>query len=149
MKKLKARVGRPAGQTPVISGRIPAPLHEEIAVLAGASNRSMSAELAELAREALAHRKRFGDSTVAQAVELATISLMLAGERYARDNSITEPWPTNVECRRHAVLAACVALITNFVSSNAEQQILTVESLKGHIWTDIANRPKRGEGGEQ
>jgi hypothetical protein len=132
---------------PVIApGRVDAALHREIKAAAAASGRSMAEELAALARQAIEHRKRFPDSAAAQAIEMATMAFLLAGDRYARENGIPEPWWDNLESRRNAVLAACGTLITHFVSSNAEQQALTVESLKGRIWTDIVNRPKRDEG---
>jgi len=50
-------VGRPSGLRPVIAGRVEASLHRKIAQMAEASGRSMSEELAELARQAIERRK--------------------------------------------------------------------------------------------
>jgi hypothetical protein len=137
---------RPSGRSPVIAVRVSPPLHEEIKVSAAAAEHTMSEEMQLLLRSALENRKRFPSSAVAQAVEMATFAFLLTGDRYARDNGISEPWWDNLESRRNAVLAACGALITHFVSTSAEDQALTVEALKGRIWTHIVNRP-RGEGG--
>jgi hypothetical protein len=142
MAKSQAAAARPV----IAAWRTDAALHEELKAAAKNSGRPMSQELEALARQALEYRKRSPDSAAAQALEMATMAFLLAGDRYARDNNIPQPWSDNLESRRNAVLAACVALITHFVSSNAEQQALTVESLKGRIWTDIVNRPKRDEG---
>ena len=132
---------------PVIAAqRVDKPLHEALKTAAESSGRSMAEELTALARQALEHRKRFGDTTTAQAVEMATIGFLLAGARMAREKGIDQPWPTDLDCRREAVLSACTQLITMFLSSDPIQQALAVESLKGRVWTDIVNRPKRGEG---
>jgi hypothetical protein len=133
---------RPLGRNPVVAVRVPPPLREEIIARAKDAERTMSAEVEELLRAAIDARKRFPDSTVAWAVEAMTLAFLLAGDRYARENGIHEPWWDNLESRRNAVLAACVTLITNFVSTDPQQQALTVESLKGRIWTAIVNRPK-------
>ena len=76
---------------------------------------------------------------------MATIGFLLAGARTAREKGIDQPWPTDLECRREAALSACTQLITMFVSSDPIQQAVTVESLKGRIWTSIINQPKRSE----
>jgi uncharacterized protein HemY len=134
---------------PVIApGRVDAALHQEIKAAAAASGRSMAEELAALARQAIEHRKRFPDSAMAQILEMATIGFLLAGADYAKHNGLKEPWQDNLEARRQAALNLCATIITQFVSSDPTQQALTVESLKGRIWTHIVNRPtKPGEGG--
>jgi hypothetical protein len=142
VQQAKSQPARPV----IAAWRTDAALHEELKAAAKSSGRPMSQELEALARQALDHRKRFPDSAVAQALEMATMAFLLAGDRCAREDGIAEPWWDNLECRRQATLAACGTLITHFVSSNTEQQALTVESLKGRIWTDIVNRPKRDEG---
>jgi hypothetical protein len=139
---------RPKGRNPVIAVRVPPPLHKEITADAKAARRTMSEEMEDLLRAALDHRKRFPNSTAAQATEAATLAFLLTGERYARDNTVAGPWYDDLESRRNAALAACATLITQFVSSDPQQQAMTVESLKGRIWTAIVNRPRRSEGDE-
>lgn len=137
---------RPKGRSPVIAVRVPPPLHEEIKTSAAAAKHTMSEEMQLLLRSALENRKRFPNSTVAQAVEMATFAFLLTGARYAEVNGVNKPWWDDFHSRRSAAVAACIALITNFVSTSAEDQALTVEDLKGRVWTHIVNRPKRGEG---
>jgi hypothetical protein len=132
---------RPKGRSPVIAVRVPPPLHEEIKTSAAAAEHTMSEEMQQLLRSALENRKRFPSSTVAQTVEMATFALLLTGERYAEINDVNKPWWEDLESRRSATVAACVALITNFVSTSADDQALTVEAIKGRIWTHIV-RPK-------
>jgi hypothetical protein len=137
-KSRKSR--RPPGRNPVIAVRVAPPLHREIAEDAKASERTMSAEMEALLRQALDARKRFPTSADAHAMEAVTFSVLLSGERYARDNGVNGPWTDDLESRRQGALAGCLALI-NFVSSDAQQQAMTVESLKGRVWTNIVNRP--------
>jgi hypothetical protein len=137
----RKKMGRPTGRNPVIAVRVEPPLHEEIVANAKAAQRTMAAEIEGLLRSALENRKRFPSSIVAKAVEMATFAFLLTGERYAQDNRVNGPWWDDLESRRYAALAACVGLITNFVSTSAEDQALTVEALKGRIWTHIVNRP--------
>ena len=129
----------------MIAVRVSPPLHQEIAADAKAAQRTMSGEMEDLLRAALNQRKRFPTSAAALATEAATLSLLLTGERYARDQGIAEPWHENLEARRAAVLSACAVLICEFVSSDPREQALTVESLKGRIWTDMINRPRPGQ----
>jgi hypothetical protein len=143
MGKLASK--RPLGRNPVIAVRVAPSLHQEIAAVAKAAQRTMSAEMDDLLREALTYRKRFPSSIEAQAVEAMTLAFLLGGANYARDNGIDGPWGSNLEARRNAALAACSALITQFVSSDPQQQALTVEALKGRIWVDIVNRPRPGQ----
>jgi hypothetical protein len=138
----KSRTLRPV----IAAQRVDKPLHDAIKAAAETSGRTLAEELAALARQALDHRSRFESSATASAIEMATIGFLLAGERCAQDHGVTQPWPTDLGCRREAALAACAVLVTHFVSADAGEQALTVEALKGRIWTDIANRPKRGEG---
>lgn len=132
---------RPKGRSPVIAVRVPPPLHEEIKVSAAAAQHTMSEEMQQLLRTALDYRKRFPHSTVVQAIENATLTFLLTGDRYARDNKVTGPWWEDLESRRNAVLAACTALITQFVSTSAEDQIQTLGALRGRILTHIVNQP--------
>jgi hypothetical protein len=138
----KSRALRPV----IAAQRVDKPFHEALKAEAESSGRSMAEELTALARQAIEHRKRFGDSATAQAVEMATIGFLLAGDRRAREKGIDQPWPTDLECRREAVLSACTQLITMFVSSDPTEQALTVESLKGRVWSNIVNRPARSDG---
>jgi hypothetical protein len=141
----KSATRRPLGRNPVIAVRVSPPLHQEIAADAKASERTMSEEMAALLRQALDHRKRFPSSTVAQAMESATLAFLLGGANYARDHGINTPWADNLEARRSAAVEASVALITLFVSTNVEEQILTENQIKNRIWLEIVNRPKRSE----
>jgi hypothetical protein len=130
----------------VIAVRVSPPLHQEIAAVAKAAQSTMSAEMDRLLRAALEIRKRLPGSAAAQAIEMATLGFILAGNRRAKEKGITGAWENDLECRRAAILAACTPLITEFLSDDPQEQILTVESLKGRIWTAIANRPRRSEG---
>jgi hypothetical protein len=58
---------------------------------------------------------------------------VLTGDRYARDNKVTGDWWTDLESRRHAAIAACSAVITNFVSSDPEERSFTVTALKSLV----------------
>jgi hypothetical protein len=94
----------------------------------------MAAEIDGLLRQALGHRKRLPtSSSAAQAIEAMTLAFVLTGDRYARDNKVTGDWWTDLESRRHAALAACSALIANFVSSDPEERGRTVAILKGYV----------------
>jgi hypothetical protein len=130
----------------VIAVRLEPPLHQDIVADAKASERTIAAEMEGLLRQALDYRRKFPTADAARAIEAATLGYLLAGERYARDHGINEPWTANLECRQAAVVAACVSLITNFVSSDPQQQALTVESIKGRVWTSIVNQPRSGQG---
>jgi hypothetical protein len=133
-----------AALRPVIAAqRVDRPLYEAIKAEAASSGRSLAEELTALARGAIENRKRFGDTTTARAVEMATVGFLLAGERKAREKGLNQPWSTDLECRREAALVACTQLVTMFVSSDPNQQALTVESLKGRIWTDIVQQAQR------
>jgi hypothetical protein len=138
--------GRPLGRNPVIAVRVSPPMHMEIALAAKAEERTMAATVEDLLRAALDARKRFPSSTVAQAIESTTLAFLLGGANYARDHGINEPWEDNLEARRNAALAASSTLITHFVSSDAREQAMTVEALKGRVWTDIINQPRPGQG---
>jgi hypothetical protein len=142
----KSATRRPLGRNPVIAVRVPPPLHQEIAEDAKASERTMSEEMATLLRQALDHRKRFPTSAVAQAVESATLSFLIGGANYARDIAkLTKPWPTDLESRRAAALAACQSLLS-FVSADPSQQRLTVDVLMGRIAFQAANFPRPDPG---
>ena len=132
---------RPKGRSPVIAVRVPPPLHEEIKASAAAAQHTMSEEMQQLLRSAIENRKRFPNSTVAEAIGEATLAFLLTGKRYAQDNGISERWWDDLESRRNATLAACSALITHFVSTSAEDQIQTLGALKGRILTHIVNQP--------
>lgn len=142
MAKPKKR-GRPTGRNPVIAVRVEPPLQAEIAADAKAAQRTMAAEIDGLIRQALSHRKRI--SLAAQAIEAATLTFLLSGERYALDNGVTGLWTNDFHSRRTAAVAACLSLITNFVSSDPQDQALAVEDLKGRVWTAIINRPRQEE----
>ncbi len=139
-----------AAARPVIApGRVDAALHQEVKAAAEASGRSMAEELAELARQTVAHRKRFPDSAMAQIFEMATIGFLVAGERYAKHNGLKEPWQNHLNARREAAVNLCAMIITQFVSSDPTQQAQTVEALRGRVWQEIVNPlnpPKRDEG---
>src|SRR5262245_20574212 len=122
---------RAAERTPVIAGRVPAQLHQEIKAAAAESGRSMSDELAALARQAIDHRKRFPNSAAAHAIELATIAFLLAGERAAKEKGLTGPFMDDVDCRRAAVTAASASLITVAFSEDPKKQAVVVNSLHG------------------
>jgi len=146
MPKL-AKSRRPPGRNPVIAVRVAPPLHREIAEDAKASQRTMSAEMEDLLRQALNARKRFPNSVAAQAIEALTFAFLLTGERYARDNRVNGPWVENVECRREATVVACLSLIENFLSTDAQTRASAVESLKNRVWYSIVNQPRPGQGG--
>jgi hypothetical protein len=132
-------------ERPVIAaGRVPKAVHEEIKQAAESSGRSMAEELADLAYRTIEHRRRFPASAVAQAIEAGTLAFLLAGERYARDNGVAGSWHEDLESRRSAALSLCWTMITQFVSSDPQQQAITVEALKGRVWTSIVNGPRPG-----
>src|SRR5262245_37779916 len=125
--------------TPVIAGRVPAQLHLEIKAAAQASGRSMSDELAALARQALEHRKRFPNSAAAHAIEMVTLAFLMTGERRAKEKGLNVPFMDDLECRRAAILAACVPLITTVLSDDPGEQALAVNSLMGRVWTSMVH----------
>src|SRR5260221_14387724 len=107
---------RPPGRNPVIAVRVAPPLHEEITAAAKAAERTMSAEVEMLLRQALDARKRFPDSVVARTIEAAVLAYVVAGERYARDIAgLSDPqsWSTDFGSRREAAVAACQSLISS------------------------------------
>jgi hypothetical protein len=63
-------------------------------------------------------------------MEAATLAFLSGGERYGRDNEIDIPWTDDLESRRNAALAMCITIITQFVSSDAREQVLTVAALE-------------------
>jgi hypothetical protein len=137
----KSASKRPLGRNPVIAVRVPPPLHQEIADNAKAAERTMSAEMEHLLRAALDARKRFPNSTVAQAMEAATFAFLIAGETFARDiRKWKEPkdWPADPGARRAAALAGCQALLA-FADADPVQQMWTVDVLKGRVALPIAN----------
>jgi hypothetical protein len=126
---------------PVINpGRVSELVHAAVAAAAAVSGRSMSEELAELARQAIEHRKRFADAPTARAFEMATLSFIAGGERKAQESGINQPWASDVECRLEAAVSAAATLFTQFISSEPQVQARAVEALKGRIWFDIVNR---------
>lgn len=126
---------------PVIApGRVDAALHQEVKSAAEASGRSMAEELTELARGAIAQRRRFPNPSTAQAFEMFTLGFLIGGERAARGRELSD-WSADLECRREAALNACATLITQFVSNDPAEQAITVEALKGRIWRHIVTRP--------
>jgi hypothetical protein len=135
MKKLKT-IGRPRGRNPVLAVRLAPPLHEEIVEDARRAQRTLAAEVESMLRQAFIHRKRFPTSAAAHAMEAVTFNFLMNGERYARDNGVKGPWTDDLESRRQAALAGCQALLA-FVTSDLQQQAMTVESLKGRVWTQI------------
>lgn len=145
MAKLK-KVGRPAGRNPVIAVRVEPPLQAEIAADAKAAERTMAAEIDGLLRIALSRRKSLPPSSAAaQAIDAATLAFSMTGERYARDNKVAGDWWTDLESRRHAAIAACLALITQFVSSDPDEQDTTAEAIRGRVWRRIVIGPEGPE----
>jgi hypothetical protein len=142
-KSKKSR--RPAGRNPVIAVRVSPPLHEKIEIEAKTNQRTMSETMADLLQAAIEQRHRFPGRLAEQAIEAATLAFVQTGDLYAWDRRITQPWELSLECRRLAVLSACTTLITQFVSTDAKEQVRTVEALRGYI----ANRPRSTEGGEK
>lgn len=127
--------------------RVPASAFQEIKRAARASGRSVAEELAALAEQAIEARKRFPSSAVAQAVEVLTLSLLLAGEAYARDvGAPSGPWQDDLECRRAAALAACESLLA-FVSADPDQQRMTLDVLMGRVASKAVNFPRPGQEG--
>jgi hypothetical protein len=137
-----ARSIRPPGRNPVISGRVPPSLHQQIQAAAQASGRSMSEEMA--ARIEWANRL-LGSGDSGRAIEMAALAFLFAGERTGREEGVTD-WTKDLRARRQAVLAACVSLMTQFLTDDPDEQYLTLESLKGRLWTRYVNQPKRDEG---
>jgi hypothetical protein len=143
MRKSSAAAARP-----VIYGRVPQVVHQEIKSAAKRSGRGIAEELAALAHEALERRRQFPDAATARANEMVTLGFLLAGQRTAEQKGLSGPWGADLECRRAAALSACTLLLTQFLSDDPKEQALAVESLKGRVMTQIVNRRQRGEGGQ-
>jgi hypothetical protein len=144
-----------AAKRPVIApGRVPAPVYAAVKEAAAASGRPLSEELAELAHQAIEHRKRFPDASTARAFEMATLAFVAGGERRAYEKGLTgqplpagQPWGADLDCRREAFLSAAAVLITQYVASDPREQDITVKLLQGRIWPMVRVTP--GQGGAE
>ena len=126
---------RTAARPVIAPGRIPQPVYAAIKQEAARSGRSLAEELAQLAHSAIEVRKRFPDSTAAISWEMTTLAFVIGGGRKAQERGIDEPWSTDLECRREAVLSACATLITQFFSGDPDQQADFILALKGRLWS--------------
>jgi hypothetical protein len=120
---------------------VPGLVHAAIKAAAAASGRSMSEELAALAHQAIEHRKRFPDASTARAFEMMTLAFIAGGERKAYEKGLTgqplaagQPWTSDLECRREAVVAACAELITQYESSDPREQEVAALLVKNRLW---------------
>jgi hypothetical protein len=135
-----ARSIRPPGRNPVISGRVPASLHQRIQEAARASGRSMSEEMAARTEWAL---RLVGSGDSSRAIEMAAMALLIAGERAGREAGV-EDWTKDLRARREAVLQACASLITQFLSNDPAEQQQAVYSLLGRVYSYNMNRERLG-----
>jgi hypothetical protein len=144
---------RPAGRTPVISGRVHETLHRRIQEAAKASGRTMSEELAALATEAFEYRDRYGSVETRRAVEWLTLSFTMAGEAGARAKGLSRAdWTDDLDCRRAAALRLCEVALTGFLSPDAREQIQVATALRNRVALPIQDATYTGrkrEGGEQ
>jgi hypothetical protein len=144
-----ARSIRPRGRNPVISGRVSGSLYQRIQEAAQASGRSMSEELAARTEWAL---RLVGSGDSGRAIELAALAFLFAGERKGQERGVPD-WTKDLAARRDAVLAACVSLITQFLSDDAEEQHTCVQLIQNRIYSRILSdqlqRKMREQGGER
>jgi hypothetical protein len=140
-EKMKRRHSiRPAGRSPVISGRVPESLHERIQAAAKATGRTMSEEMAALIGEALDYRDRYVGVETRRAVEWLAQSFVMAGERTAEERKIDrERWTTDADCRRAAVMRLCETALTGFMSADPEEHLMCVAALKGRVALPLFN----------
>jgi hypothetical protein len=82
----------------------------------------------------------------APSAKLATLTFLLGGSNYARDEGLNQPWQTDLAARREAWLRACVSSLP-FVSTVPQEQKLALDILTGRILTQIINRPRPDKGG--
>jgi hypothetical protein len=100
----------------------------------------MSEEMAARTEWAL---RLVGSGESGQAIEMAALAFLFAGERVGREVGI-EDWTKDLRSRREAVLAACSSLITQFLSNDPLEQKQAVYSLLGRVWAEHINLERLG-----